>query len=38
MKKVLMVMAAASMLLACDRTDGEEPATAKVNVAWADDQ
>ena len=31
-----MVMAAASMLLACDRTDGEEPATAKVNVAWAD--
>ena len=36
MKKVLMVMAAASMLLACDRTDGEEPATAKVNVAWAD--
>ena len=29
-------MAAASMLLACDRTDGEEPATAKVNVAWAD--
>ena len=36
MKKVLMVMAAALMLLACDRTDGEEPATAKVNVAWAD--
>jgi len=36
MKKVFMVMAAASMLLACDRTDGEEPATAKVNVAWAD--
>ena len=31
-----MVMAAALMLLACDRTDGEEPATAKVNVAWAD--
>jgi hypothetical protein len=29
-------MAAASMLLACDRTDGEEPAIAKVNVAWAD--
>ena len=29
-------MAAASMLLACDRTNGEEPATAKVNVAWAD--
>lgn len=29
-------MAAALMLLACDRTDGEEPATAKVNVAWAD--
>ena len=36
MKKLLMVMAAALMLLACDRTDGEEPATAKVNVAWAD--
>ena len=36
MKIVFMVMAAASMLLACDRTDGEEPATAKVNVAWAD--
>ena len=36
MKKVLMVMAAASMLLACDRTDGEEPASAKVYVAWAD--
>jgi hypothetical protein len=36
MKKVLMVMAAASMLLACDRTDGEDPATAKVNVSWAD--
>ena len=36
MKKVLMVMAAASMLLACDRTDSEEPANAKVNVAWAD--
>jgi hypothetical protein len=36
MKKVFMVMAAALMLLACDRTDGEEPATAKVNVAWAD--
>lgn len=31
-----MVMAAASMLLACDRTDSEEPANAKVNVAWAD--
>ena len=31
-----MVMAAASMLLACDRTDCEEPATAKVNVSWAD--
>ena len=31
-----MVMAAALMLLDCDRTDGEEPATAKVNVAWAD--
>ena len=31
-----MVMAAALMLLAYDRTDGEEPATAKVNVAWAD--
>ena len=31
-----MVMAAASMLLACDRTDGEEPASAKVYVAWAD--
>ena len=31
-----MVMAAASMLLACDRTDSEEPATAKVNVAWVD--
>jgi len=29
-------MAAASMLLACDRTDSEEPANAKVNVAWAD--
>ena len=36
MKKVFMVMAASLMLLACDRTDGEEPATAKVNVAWAD--
>lgn len=36
MKKLFMVMAAALMLLACDRTDGEEPATAKVNVAWAD--
>lgn len=23
-------------LLSCNRTDGEEPATAKVNVAWAD--